>query len=156
MRKAPDTSTLLVPEFPRALRQKVRARAILEGKRLHEWIIAALQEAVHARERGIRFTGPLVYQQEKVGDAIRILMSLTMPAAKRAHGAMGEAFLAFHSNPPPADAEKCWKKIQRIMSGSGAWEERAKQLDEAKLSELSKAFWELDRTLSRKLYEWNR
>lgn len=44
-------------------------------------------------------------------------------------------------------------KINRIMEpGAGTWEERANALDEGELHDLSLAFWELDRLLSRLYY----
>lgn len=43
---APERSTLLVREFPRTLRQQIHARAALEGKMLHEVIVALLEKAL--------------------------------------------------------------------------------------------------------------
>jgi predicted HicB family RNase H-like nuclease len=39
-------STLLVPRFPRNLRQRLHAQAALEGRRLNELVIALLEKAV--------------------------------------------------------------------------------------------------------------
>jgi hypothetical protein len=39
-------STLLVPRFPRSLRQRLHARAVLEGRRLNELVIALLEKAL--------------------------------------------------------------------------------------------------------------
>ncbi len=39
-------STLLVPRFPRTLRQRLHARAVLEGRRLNELVIALLEQAL--------------------------------------------------------------------------------------------------------------
>lgn len=53
---APEKSTLLVREFPRTLRQQIHARAALEGRMLHEVIVALLEKALEAKptrgERG--------------------------------------------------------------------------------------------------------
>ncbi len=46
-----DTSTLLVRDFPRRLRQQIHARAALEGKFIHEVIIALLEKAVALEEK---------------------------------------------------------------------------------------------------------
>ncbi len=41
-----ETSTLLVREFPRRLRRQVHARAALEGKFIHEIVVALLEKAL--------------------------------------------------------------------------------------------------------------
>ena len=50
-----DTSTLIVREFPRTLRQQIHARAALEGKMIHEVIVRLVEQALaqeaKARER---------------------------------------------------------------------------------------------------------
>ncbi len=45
-----DTSTLIVREFPRRLRQEIHARAALEGKFIHEVIVALLKKALTQEE----------------------------------------------------------------------------------------------------------
>jgi len=49
-----DTSTLIVREFPRTLRQQIHARAALEGKMIHEVIVALLERAVASTEQSTR------------------------------------------------------------------------------------------------------
>jgi len=51
-----DTSTLIVREFPRRLRQEIHARAALEGRMIHEVIVALLEQAL-AAEGKIQATG---------------------------------------------------------------------------------------------------
>jgi len=41
-----DTSTLIVREFPRTLRQQIHARAALEGRMIHEVIVRLLEQAL--------------------------------------------------------------------------------------------------------------
>src|SRR2546427_6585992 len=43
-------------------------------------------------------------------------------------------------------------KVKQIMGPSGSWEERATTLTPLQRSELVKAFWELDRAVSRDYY----
>jgi hypothetical protein len=45
-----ETSTLIVREFPRTLRQQIHARAALEGKMIHEVIVTLLEQALSREE----------------------------------------------------------------------------------------------------------
>ncbi len=46
-----ETSTLLIREFPRRLRQEIHARAALEGKFIHEVVIRLLERALAAETK---------------------------------------------------------------------------------------------------------
>jgi hypothetical protein len=61
---------------------------------------------------------------------------------------MQEFALAFHHSTPSGSALTHYLKIKEIM-GDGPWEERANALTPERRSELVRAFWSLDRAVSR-------
>jgi hypothetical protein len=92
------------------------------------------------------------YQYQKLGAAVRALGSLTLPAETRVALAMGEFFTAYETgdkDKPPRSGEKYVERIREIMEGSGSWEQRASELDELELNDLSNAFFELEAIVGR-------
>lgn len=96
-------------------------------------------------------TNPFSYQHEKMGAAISSLMLPDAPFEKRLLYAMNEFGLAFHHNTPSGSALAYYLKIKEIM-GDGPHEERAGTLASIQRSDVVRAFWELDRAVSRDYY----
>ncbi len=47
-----ETSTFLVRQFPQQLRRQIHARAALEGKFIHEIVVALLEKALAQEAKG--------------------------------------------------------------------------------------------------------
>ena len=97
---------------------------------------------------------PYSYQHEKMGDAIQYLMRPDLPFEKKLVAGMMEFEHAFHASPPSDSGFNHFDKVKQIMGHSGSWEERATTLTPLQRSELVKAFWELDRAVSRDYYTY--
>lgn len=94
---------------------------------------------------------PHRHQHERVGDAIRSLMSLTMPAEDRIVGAMTQLHYAFRKSKPAGEAFEFYDRIMQIV-GTGPVQARASRLSGDELYRLSTAFWELDRRIAKAYY----
>ena len=92
------------------------------------------------------------HQYEKLGNALRALMSLTMPTPQRIAHAMRELALAFPDRPVPEWAAKHVDTIRSIAGGDGDTEARAQALGESQLNQLSAAFLELYTVASREYW----
>jgi hypothetical protein len=83
------------------------------------------------------------HQHEKLGNALRVLMSLTTPAPQRVAHAVRELALAFRDRPVPEWAAKQVDAIRAIAGAGDNVEARAQALDESQLDAISAAFLEL-------------
>ena len=57
MRATPERTTLLVPQFPVALRLRVKAKAVAEGRYLHEVFAEIVEKGLAAEEAESRKRG---------------------------------------------------------------------------------------------------
>lgn len=96
---------------------------------------------------------PHGYQHEKIGAAIHALMLPDAPFERKLARAMAEFSLAFHTTAPSDSARGYVDTIRRIMRDE-PYEERAKALIPTERSNVVKAFWELDRAVSRDYYSY--
>ena len=93
------------------------------------------------------------YQMEKIDEAVRMFMSLTLSVSDRVEAAMREFSVGFGQRPVPAGAENHVQAIREIMGWGGAWRERASALDENQLGKLRDAFHSLHDAITRAYYE---
>src|SRR5262245_11731889 len=72
---------------------------------------------------------PYRYAREKLGNAVRSLMTAAEPSLTRIAAAMGEVTIAFHGQTPSGQALEPYLKLRELM-GNGPFEQRAGQLSE--------------------------
>jgi len=97
---------------------------------------------------------PYSYQHQKMGEAIHYLMRPDVPFEKKLVAGMMELEHAFHASLPSDSAFNHFDELTQIMGRSGPWEERATTLTPLQRSQVVKAFWELDRAVSRDYYTY--
>lgn len=83
------------------------------------------------------------HQHERIGAAVRVLMSLTVPAPVRVARALGELALAFGGTHVPEWASAHVAAIHAIIARGDDVEARARVLDAQALDRLAAAFFDL-------------